>query len=93
MKYRFTTVVVLLVYLCVSLVVGTVHQHQTRSVRGQQNCPACEWQINAVTVVPSTVPLVFGSLQETPMQVFESESYAAISFSFSASRAPPLSPA
>jgi hypothetical protein len=93
MKYRFTTVVVLIVYACVTLLVGTVHQHQTRCVRGQSDCAACDWQINAVTVVPATAPLVFGSLLETPMQVFESESYSAISFSFSASRAPPVSPA
>ncbi len=93
MKYRFTTVVVLIVYAFVTLLVGAVHQHQVRSVRAQSDCAACDWQINAVTVVPATTPLVFGSLQETPMQAFESESYSARSFSFSASRAPPLSPA
>jgi len=93
MKYRFTTVVVLLVYLCVSLVIGAVHQHHTQDVRGQRDCAACEWQLNAVTDVPTIVPLVFGSLQETPLQVFESVSYSARSFSFSPSRAPPTAPA
>jgi len=93
MKYRFTTVVVLLVYLCVSLVVGTVHQHHTQNVRGQRGCAACDWQLNAVTDVPTILPLVFGSLQENPLQVFESVSYSARSFSFSPSRAPPAAPA
>jgi uncharacterized protein HemY len=93
MKYRFTTVVVLLVYLSVAIVFGAVHQHRTQNVRGQRDCAACEWQLNAVTDVPTIVPLVFGCLQETPLQVFEAVSYAARSFSFSPSRAPPAAPA
>jgi len=89
MKYRFTTAVVLLVYFCVSLFVGVTHQHQTQNVRGQKTCLACEWQLNAVTDVPTVAPLVFGCLQETPAPVFKFTSYSAFSFSFSPSRAPP----
>lgn len=90
MKYRFTTVVVLLVYLGVAVVFGTVHHHHIQTVgRGQKDCAACEWQLNAVTDVPAVVPLVFGCVVETPLQIFEVASYSALSFSFSPSRAPP----
>jgi hypothetical protein len=93
MKYRFTTVVVLLVYLCVSLVIGAVHQHHTQNVRGQRDCAACEWQLNAVMDVPNIVPLISGCVVETPLPIFEFTSYSAPSFSFSPSRAPPAASA
>jgi len=55
---------------------------------------ACDWQLNAVTDVPTILPLVFGSLQENPLQVFESRIvFPPVQFSFSPSRAPPAAPA
>ena len=94
MKYRFTTVVVLLVYLSVAVVFGTVHHHHSQNIgRGQKDCVACEWQLNAVTDVPNVVPLIFGCVVETPLQIFGFTSYSAPSFFFSRSRAPPAASA
>jgi hypothetical protein len=94
MKYRFATVIVLLVYLSVAVVFGTVHHHHTQDCgRGQKDCAACDWQLNAVTDVPTTVPLIFGCLQETPLQIFDFVSYSAPLFSYSLSRAPPATSA
>jgi hypothetical protein len=94
-KYRFCTVVVGLLYLSVALFVGEVHHHEHERcpVGDHEDCAACQWQLNAVTDVPTTVPLVFGCLQETPLQVYDFISYSAPSFSFSPSRAPPAASA
>ena len=89
MKYRFATVVVLLVYLSVAVVFGAVHHHTQNFGRGQKDCAACDWQLNAVTDVPNIVPLIFGCLLETPLQVFDFVSYSAPLFSYCPSRAPP----
>lgn len=94
MMYRFTTVVVLLVYLSVAVVFGTVHHHHTQNIScGQKDCAACEWQLNAVMDVPNVVPLIFGCVVETPLPIFEFTSYSAPSLSFSRSRAPPTASA
>ena len=93
MKSRFTTVVFCLLYLSVALFVGEVHhhEHERGPVGEHEDCAACQWQLNAVTDVPITVPLILGCLQETPLQVYDFISYSAPSFSFSPSRAPPAS--
>ena len=92
-KPRITTVVVGLLYLSMALVFGLVHDHH-----GHDNCPfhehkdcaACAWQLNAVTDVPNVLPLIFASVLQTPLEVFDFTSYIAPSFSFSPSRAPPV---
>ena len=91
MKYRFSTVAVCLLYLSVALFVGEVHHHEHERcpVGDHDDCAACQWQLNAVTDVPDILPFIFGSLLETPQQVFDFISYSAPSFSFSPSRAPP----
>jgi len=93
MRRRFTTIVVGLLYLSVALAIGVVHHHEHEHdqcpVGAHDDCSACQWQLNAVTDVPDILPLIFGSLLETPRQVFDFISYSAPSFSFSPSRAPP----
>jgi|HubBroStandDraft_3_1064219.scaffolds.fasta_scaffold480505_2 hypothetical protein len=95
MKYRFSTVLVCLLYLSVALVIGQVHHHEHEKCPDgdHDDCAACQWQLNAVTDVPNIVPLIFGCLLETPVQVFDFTSYTAPSFSFSPSRAPPAASA
>ena len=96
MKSRLTTAVICPLYLSVALFFGVVHQHHDRDSRltqGHKDCAACEWQLNAVTDVPNVAPLIFGCVLETPLQTFDFTSYSAPSFSFSPSRAPPVTPA
>ena len=85
--------VVCATYLSVALFFGVVHHHHDHDgcpVQEHKDCAACAWQLNAVTDVPNVVPLIFGSVLETPPQVFDFTSYSALSFSFSFSRAPPV---
>ena len=95
MKCRFTTVVVCLLYLSVALFIGEVHHHEhDRCPDGDHDdCAACQWQLNAVTDVPTIVPLIFGCVLKTPLQFFDFVSYSAPSFAFSPSRAPPAASA
>ena len=102
MKSRFATVVVGLVYLSMALVFGVVHHHHDDDgccdhdscpIDDHKDCAACAWQLNAVTDVPNVVPLIFGCILETPLEVFGFTSYSAPSFSFSQSRAPPATSA
>ena len=88
--------VVLGLYLNVALYFGVVHHHHDDGcdrdgcpVGEHKDCMACQWQFNAVTVVPTVVPLIVPSVLETPLQTFDFISYSASSFSFSPSRAPP----
>lgn len=92
MKSRVTTVVVGLLYLSVALFLGVVHHHEhaTCPAHEHEDCAACAWQLNAVTDVPNVLPLIFACVLETPLQVFDFTSYSAPSFSFSLSRAPPV---
>jgi hypothetical protein len=95
MKHRFSTVVVCLLYLSMALVIGQIHHHEHEKCPDgdHDDCAACQWQLNAVTDVPTTVPLIFGCLLETPVQIFDFISYTAPLFSFSPSRAPPAASA
>jgi hypothetical protein len=94
MKSRATTAVVSLLYLSVVLFFGVVHHHHDEGqCEHHDDCAACAWQLNAVTDTPTAVPLIFGCVLETPHQVFETVSYSVPSFSFSPSRAPPVTPA
>jgi hypothetical protein len=100
MKSRFATAVVSLLYLSVALVFGVVHHHHDDDcdhdgcpVGEHKDCAACQWQLNAVTDVPTVVPLISPCVLETPLQTFDFISYSAPSFSFSPSRAPPLASA
>jgi hypothetical protein len=93
MKSRITTSVVCLLYLSVALVFGVLHEHHDHDScpdGDHKDCAACQWQLNAITDVPTVVPLILGCVLETPHQVFEVVSYSAPSFSFSPSRAPPV---
>ena len=92
MKSRLTTVAVGLLYLSVALVFGVVHHHEhaTCPTHEHKDCAACAWQLNAVTDVPNVLPLIFACVLETPLPVFDFTSYSALSFSFSPSRAPPV---
>jgi hypothetical protein len=87
-------------YLSVALFVGVVHHHEDHDhghdccpTQEHKDCAACAWQLNAITDVPATAPLVIACVLETPIQVFNFVSYTAPSFSFSPSRAPPATPA
>ena len=94
MKSRVTTSVVCLLYLSVALFFGVVHHHHDEGqCEHHDDCAACQWQLNAITDVPTVVPLIFGCVLETPLQTFDFTSYSAPSFSFSPSRAPPVTPA
>jgi len=93
MKSRVTTAVVSLLYLSVALVFGVLHEHHDHDscpADEHKDCAACQWQLNAVTDVPTVVPLIVPCVLETPLQTFDFISYSAPSFSFSPSRAPPL---
>ncbi|HVM60920.1 MAG TPA: hypothetical protein VMV72_08640 [Verrucomicrobiae bacterium] len=80
------------VYLSVTLFFGIDHHHEHAKypIRGHEDCAACVWQLNAIADVPAVAPLVVACVLETPVQVFDFVSYAAPSFSFSPSRAPPV---
>ena len=94
MKHRAITLVVCLLYLSVALVFGVVHHHEHDSPLGDHHdCAACQWQIAAVTDVPCVAPLTFGCVLETPLVFFESKPSQTPTYSFSASRAPPVTPA
>lgn len=85
--------VVCLLYLSVALFFGVVHHHHDEGqCEHHDDCAACQWQLNAITDVPAVVPLIFGCILETPLQAFDFTSYSAPSFSFSPSRAPPVTP-
>jgi hypothetical protein len=95
MKSRVTAAIVCLLYLSAALVIGVVHHHHDDGPFGNHSdCAACAWAINAVSDAPqvSSHP-VFGCTIEDPLRVFDAQPYLAPSFSFSASRAPPVTPA
>jgi hypothetical protein len=76
------------------LVFGVVHHHHdTDSLGPRHDCAACAWAINAVADAPQTPVFSFYWVAEGPLQVFESIRYSAPAFSFSLSRAPPVTPA
>jgi hypothetical protein len=80
-------------YLTVALFFGVLHEHHDHDscpAGEHKDCAACQWQLNAITDVPTVAPLIFGCVLETRHQVFEVVSYTAPSFSFSPSRAPPV---
>ncbi len=77
-----------------ALVFGVVHHHQHDGPLGDHHdCAACQWQIAAVTDVPCVALLTFGCVLETPLVFFESTPSHTPSYSFSPSRAPPVTPA
>jgi hypothetical protein len=82
-------------YLSVALFFGVVHHHEHAKcpIHDHEDCAACVWQLNAITDVPNVVPLVVACVLSTPVQIFDFVSYAAPSFSFSLSRAPPAASA
>jgi len=88
------------VYMSVALFFGVVHHHEDHDcchdkcpVQEHEGCAACAWQIHAVSDVPVITPLVFASVLETRVEIFDVVSYDAPSFSFSPSRAPPAASA
>jgi hypothetical protein len=94
MKSRLTAVLVCLLYLSVALVFGVLHHHHNDGPLGNhRDCAACAWTVNAVADAPQVARFVFGCALESPLQVFDSKPYLAPSFSFSPSRAPPITPA
>lgn len=94
MKSRATTAVVSLLYLSVALFFGVVHHHHDEGQLGDHHdCAACAWAVNAVADTPQVPVFTVHWLAENPLPVFEVVSYSAPSFSFSPSRAPPVTPA
>jgi hypothetical protein len=94
MKSWVTTAVVCLLYLSVALVFGVVHHHHDDGQLGDHHdCAACAWAINAVADAPQVPVFAFRWVSENPPRVFEVVSHSAPSFSFSPSRAPPVTPA
>jgi hypothetical protein len=94
MKSRATTAVVCLLYLGVALVFGVVHHHHDAdSLAPHHDCAACAWAVNAVADTPHVPVFAFYWVAQNPLPVFESSSYSVPSFSFSRSRAPPVTPA
>jgi hypothetical protein len=83
-----------LLYLSVALVFGVVHHHEHDCPVGDHHdCAACAWHINAVADVPLVPSLVFISVIETPLLLLDRTPPSALSFAFSPSRAPPVTPA
>lgn len=93
-KSRIMAVVVGLLYLSVALVFGVVHHHEHDVPLGDHHdCAACAWHISAVADVPLVPVLVFGSVVENALLLLDRTSHSAVSFAFSPSRAPPVTPA
>jgi hypothetical protein len=94
MKHRFTNVVVCLLYLSVALVFGVVHHHHNDGPLGDHHdCAACAWHLNAAADVPWVAPITFGCVLETALLLFEAAPLHTPTYSFSPSRAPPVTPA